>query len=57
MSITEEALISQCRQSLANYEVPCHVEFPETDLPKSGSGKVLKRLLRERFWVGAERDV
>jgi long-chain acyl-CoA synthetase len=57
MTITEEALIRHCRQSLANYKVPRHLEFSETDLPKSGSGKVLKRLLRERFWLGAERAV
>ena len=49
MSLTEEALVLHCRQSLANYKVPRHVEFSETDLPKNGSGKVLKRLLRERF--------
>jgi long-chain acyl-CoA synthetase len=57
MSLTEEALILHCRQSLANYKLPRHVEFSETDLPKNGSGKVLKRLLRERFWIGAERAV
>jgi long-chain acyl-CoA synthetase len=57
MSVTEEALILHCRQSLANYKVPRHVEFSDTDLPKNGSGKVLKRLLRERFWIGAERAV
>ena len=56
-SLTEEALVLHCRQSLANYKVPRHIEFSETDLPKNGSGKVLKRLLRERFWIGAERAV
>jgi long-chain acyl-CoA synthetase len=56
-SLTEEALVLHCRQSLANYKVPRHIEFSDTDLPKNGSGKVLKRLLRERFWVGAERAV
>jgi len=55
--ITAEDLIRHCRQSLANYKVPRHVEFSETDLPKSGSGKVLKRALRERFWAAAERAV
>jgi long-chain acyl-CoA synthetase len=50
-------LIRHCRQSLANYKVPRHVEFSETDLPKSGSGKILKRLLRERYWAGAQRSV
>jgi long-chain acyl-CoA synthetase len=57
MSLTEEALILHCRQSLANYKLPRHVEFSETDLPKNGAGKVLKRLFRERFWIGAERAV
>jgi long-chain acyl-CoA synthetase len=57
MSLDEEALIRHCRQSLANYKIPRHVEFSETDLPKSGSGKVLKRLLRDRFWAGAQRLV
>ncbi len=57
LRLSENALIGHCRQNLANYKVPRHIEFSETDLPKSGSGKVLKRLLRERFWVGAERAV
>jgi acyl-CoA synthetase (AMP-forming)/AMP-acid ligase II len=57
MSLDEEALIRHCRQSLANYKIPRHVEFLDTDLPKSGSGKVLKRLLRDRFWAGAQRLV
>jgi long-chain acyl-CoA synthetase len=57
MNIDEEGLIGHCRQSLANYKIPRHVEFSDADLPKSGSGKVLKRLLRERFWAGAERLV
>ena len=57
MQLTVEALIRHCRQSLANYKVPRHVEFSATDLPKSGSGKILKRLLRERYWDGAQRLV
>jgi long-chain acyl-CoA synthetase len=55
--LSEESLLDHCRQSLANYKVPRQVEFSETDLPKSGSGKILKRLLRERYWTGAERQV
>jgi long-chain acyl-CoA synthetase len=56
-SLSEEALIRYCRQNLATYKIPRHLEFSETDLPKGGSGKILKRLLRERFWAGAERAV
>jgi long-chain acyl-CoA synthetase len=51
MNMTADELTGHCRKSLANYKVPRRVEFLETDLPKSGSGKVLKRLLRERFWA------
>jgi long-chain acyl-CoA synthetase len=55
--LTADELIAYCRQFLANYKVPRQVDFSETELPKSGSGKVLKRVLRERFWAGAERAV
>jgi acyl-CoA synthetase (AMP-forming)/AMP-acid ligase II len=50
-------LIAYCRPSLANYKIPRRVEFSETELPKGGSGKILKRVLRERFWVQQKRAV
>jgi hypothetical protein len=40
-----DELIAHCRQSLANYKIPRHVDFSATELPKSGSGKILKRIL------------
>jgi acyl-CoA synthetase (AMP-forming)/AMP-acid ligase II len=52
-----DELIAYCRQFLANYKVPRRIDFSDTDLPKSASGKVLKRVLRERFWAGAELAV
>ena len=57
MHVTADELIAHCRQSLATYKIPRRVEFLDTDLPKSGSGKVLKKTLRERFWVHEERAV
>jgi len=54
---TADELIVHCRRFLANYKIPRRVEFSETDLPKSGSGKILKRALRERFWVDQKRAV
>jgi acyl-CoA synthetase (AMP-forming)/AMP-acid ligase II len=56
-TLSAEDLIAHCRRFLANYKIPRHIEFSETELPKSGSGKILKRLLRERFWVGQNRAV
>jgi acyl-CoA synthetase (AMP-forming)/AMP-acid ligase II len=54
--LTGDELSVYCRQFVANYKVPRRIDFSETDLPKSASGKVLKRVLRERFWAGAERS-
>jgi long-chain acyl-CoA synthetase len=56
-TLSVDDLITHCRRSLANYKIPRRVEFSETELPKSGSGKILKRILRERFWVHQERAV
>ena len=46
--LTADELIAYCRQFIANYKVPRRIDFSETDLPKSGSGKVLKRVLAEQ---------
>jgi long-chain acyl-CoA synthetase len=48
-TLTADALVAHCRRSLAHYKIPRRIELSETELPKSGSGKILKRLLRERF--------
>jgi long-chain acyl-CoA synthetase len=56
-TLTVDDLIAFCRQSLASYKIPRRVEFSNTELPKGGSGKILKRLLREQFWVHQERAV
>jgi acyl-CoA synthetase (AMP-forming)/AMP-acid ligase II len=56
-ALTADELIAHCRRALANYKVPRHVEFVETELPKSGSGKILKRSLRDRFWAHQQRAV
>ncbi len=42
---TKAEIIAFCRQKLANYKVPRHVEFRES-LPKTMVGKVLRRALR-----------
>src|ERR1700757_5173724 len=50
-TLTAEELIAYCRQSLANFKVPRSIEFSEAELPKSGSGKILKRVLRDAAWA------
>jgi acyl-CoA synthetase (AMP-forming)/AMP-acid ligase II len=56
-TLTFDELITFCRRSLASYKVPRRLEFSEADLPKSSSGKVLKKNLRESFWTQQERAV
>jgi long-chain acyl-CoA synthetase len=47
--VAEHELVGFCRQRLAHYKCPAAVEFRD-DLPKTPSGKVLKRTLREPYW-------
>lgn len=47
----EMELIEHCRTRLAHYKCPRSVEFLES-LPKTGTGKVLKRDLRKKYWQG-----
>ncbi|MDB4945126.1 MAG: Acetoacetyl-CoA synthetase [Labilithrix sp.] len=47
-SCTEEDLVAHARTSLAPYKVPKRVIFVD-ELPKNTAGKLLKRVLRERF--------
>lgn len=42
--LSGEDVLAYCRQGLAKYKIPKHIEFME-NLPKSDSGKILKRAL------------
>lgn len=49
-------ILSQCRSQLAGYEVPREIEF-RADLPRTETGKLARRLLREPYWEGRQRRV
>jgi len=53
---TDAEIMALCRQHLAGFKVPKSVEFVES-LPKGGTGKILKRVLREKYWMGRQRRV
>ncbi len=55
-SATADEIIECCRQHLASYMKPTSVDFV-SELPKAPTGKVLKRMLREKYWQGQERRV
>ena len=42
-------LIAFCSESLARQKVPRSVDF-EAELPRLPTGKLYKRLLRDRYW-------
>jgi fatty-acyl-CoA synthase/long-chain acyl-CoA synthetase len=44
-----DELLAFARKHLAGYKVPRSVSFVD-ELPRTGSGKILKRVLREPFW-------
>jgi len=53
---TEEEILVHCRTHLAHFKVPKQIHFRE-QLPKGGTGKILKGELREPFWKGMEKRV
>ena len=44
-----DELIAYCRDRLAHYKCPRTVDFM-AELPRSPSGKLYKRVLRDRYW-------
>jgi fatty-acyl-CoA synthase len=53
MRVTESELLEFSRSHLAHYKCPRAVEFVES-LPKTGTGKILKRDLRKKYWQGQD---
>jgi fatty-acyl-CoA synthase len=47
----EAELLAYCRGELASYKCPRTVDFTD-ELPRSPTGKLYKRRLRERYWAG-----
>ncbi|NNE72671.1 MAG: AMP-binding protein, partial [Acidimicrobiales bacterium] len=45
-----------CRENLAGYKVPRSFDFLEA-LPRTGTGKVQKRKLRDPYWEGIDRSI
>ena len=55
-SAEPEALIEHVKQRLARYKAPKSVAIV-SELPQSAVGKVLRRQVREKYWVGHQRRV
>jgi fatty-acyl-CoA synthase len=52
-----ETLLAFLAGRVAKFKLPRIIQFADDPLPKTGTGKILKRELREAFWAGKERRV
>jgi long-chain acyl-CoA synthetase len=52
----ERELISFCREHLAHFKCPRTVDFT-AELPRLPTGKLYKRLLRDRYWEGRSTSI
>ena len=48
VTLSDDEILAHCREHLAGFKTPKRVFFVDS-LPKNPSGKLLKRILRERF--------
>ena len=55
-SLTAEEVTAFAREHLASYKVPRSVDFA-VELPRTGSGKLLKRQLRAPYWASRTAQV
>src|SRR3989339_2259579 len=53
---TEEELITFCKERIARYKSPKSIDFILV-LPKTGSGKIEKKKLRDPYWTNREKKI
>jgi acyl-CoA synthetase (AMP-forming)/AMP-acid ligase II len=53
---TEQEIIQFCKEKMAHYKAPKSIDFFEA-LPRTGSGKIHKKGLRDKYWEGYEKKV
>ena len=52
-----DSIIAYARERIAHFKAPKSVDFRTDALPRSASGKILRRELREPYWAGRDRQV
>lgn len=53
---TAEEIIAFCKERIAHYKAPKSVDFVEA-LPRTGSGKIQKKVLRDTYWAGYKKKI
>jgi len=54
--LTEGEIMAYCALNIAGYKRPKSIDFV-SDLPRSQVGKILKTVIREKYWRGTDRKV
>jgi fatty-acyl-CoA synthase len=55
-SVTEDELIALCKEKIGGMKAPKSVDF-WSELPRSDTGKILKREIRKKYWGNRQRNV
>jgi fatty-acyl-CoA synthase len=56
-TLTSDTLLEFLKLRLGRFKLPRIIDFTDEPLPKTGTGKIRKMMLRERYWEGKERRV
>ncbi len=56
-ALTSEDLLAFLKMRLGKFKLPRIIIFSSEPLPKTGTGKIRKLVLREQFWQGKEKRV
>ncbi len=56
-TLTQDDLLQFLCGRLGRFKHPRIIEFSAEPLPKTGTGKIRKNVIKERFWVGKEKRV
>ena len=54
--LPQEEIIEFCKSKIASYKTPKSVDLIDV-IPRNPSGKILKKVLREPYWAGKDRQV
>ncbi|MBI2688340.1 MAG: long-chain-fatty-acid--CoA ligase [Acidobacteria bacterium] len=56
-TVSCEELLAFLQERLGRFKLPRIVQFETEPLPKTGTGKIRKNVLRERFWQGKDARI
>jgi fatty-acyl-CoA synthase len=56
-TLDERSLCEFLEGRIARFKMPRRFQFVPEPLPKTGTGKIVKRQLRETFWAGKEKRI